>query len=98
MPSSEPSGRDEANFDAYKYALDLGERVARMEQEVKDLKEELREFRKDVKEELRKIESEIASLRKARERSNGMMKYTITMLVIILSFVAALLGMGWSPP
>ena len=95
LPDSDPSGRDEASFDAYKYALDLGERVARVEQEVKDLREELREFRRDVKEELRKIESE---LRRARERNNSMMKYTITMLVIILSFVAALLGMGWSPP
>ena len=98
MAGSSPSERDRRNFDMYEFIIDMSERVARVEQEVNDLKGEMGEFRKDIKDELRKIEDEIASLRKARERSNGMMKYMITMLVIILSFVAALLGMGWSPP
>jgi len=84
--------------DVYELAINLSERIARVEQEVKDLRDEISVLRKDVKEELRLLRSEMKSIIDTERRRDGMMKYMIVVLTLVLSFVAALLGIGWRPP
>ena len=90
--------RDGYDPDVFSTVLELSERVSKVEQEVKDLKEEVREFRNVIRDEMRKLEDEIRSLRMTEERRNGFMRYMIIILIIILSFVAAVLGVKWHPP
>ena len=45
----------------------------------------------DLRTEVKMIQEEIA-------RRNGYMKWTLVLLVTVLSFVAAMFGLGWRPP
>jgi len=56
------------------------ERLARLEQQVEDIKRELEDLKQLVM------------------QRNGYMKWFFILLVTILSFVAAMFGLGWRPP
>lgn len=51
-----------------------------------------------IEERLRSIEERIELLVELMERRNHSMKWTLALLVTILSFVAAMFGLGWRPP
>jgi len=44
------------------------------------------------------LKEDIQELKQLVAKRNGMMKWMIIMLGMILSFVAAMFGLGWRPP
>jgi len=44
------------------------------------------------------MEKEIRDIKQELSKRNGYFKYMIILITIILSFVAAMFGMGWRPP
>jgi len=56
------------------------ERLARLEQQVEDIRRELDDLKQLIM------------------QRNGYMKWFLGLLITILSFVAAMFGLGWRPP
>jgi len=52
----------------------------------------------EMKERLARLETKVDAIESELRKRNGMMKWTIVLLGMILSFVAAMFGMGWRPP
>jgi len=68
--------------------MDMRERLARVEQRVDNIENDVSEIKRLIN--------------KLVERRNGLIKFLvgamITVMVIVLSFVAAILGVHWAPP
>jgi len=68
--------------------MDMRERLARVEQRVDNIENDVSEIK--------------ALLNKFLVKRNGLIKFlvgaTITIIAIVLSFVAAILGVHWVPP
>ena len=67
------------NNDLYEIIMDMRERLAKVEQKVEDM------------------DNEIKYIKKLLIQRNGYMKWMFIMLGMILSFIAALFGLGWRP-
>jgi type VI protein secretion system component VasF len=76
-------------------------RIDKLEDELSGIRQTLM----DIVERLSRLEAkvedlgrEMSELKAEMRRRNGMMKWMVVMLGMILSFVAALFGLGWRPP
>lgn len=58
---------------------------------------DMRERLARVEQKVEDMESEIKYIKKLLVQRNGYMKWMIVMLGMILSFIAALFGIGWKP-
>jgi len=84
-----------SNPDIYTLVIDLSNRVARLEQETKDMREDV----KEVREEMSSLkETVLKFMESMTEKYNTFMKWLVVIIVIILSFVSAMFGLGWRPP
>lgn len=79
MPREETSRSGVTSNDLYTIVMDIRERLARVEQRVEDM------------------DNELKYIKKLLVQRNGYMKWMFIMLGMILSFIAALFGLGWRP-
>ena len=69
----------------YSQLQEMSERIARLEVEVEEIRRDIDEIKEDIK-----------FMRKA-VINNGR-KYTLYVMIVALSFIAAVLGLHWVPP
>ena len=69
----------------YLQLQEMSERIARLEVQMEELKNDVEEIKDDVK------------MLQKYVMSNGR-KYTLYVLAMVLSFIAAILGLHWVPP
>lgn len=87
---------------------EIVERLARVEQRVEDVEEEIRDLKRliesrnscidDLERRMSRVEVEVSDLKRIVAQRNGYFKWITVILAMILSFVAALFGLGWKPP
>ena len=69
----------------YSQLQEMSERIARLEVQMEELRNDIEEIKDDVK------------MLQKYVMSNGK-KYTLYVLAMVLSFIAAVLGLHWVPP
>lgn len=80
------------------------ERLARIEAKLESVEQDIKELKKTVDyldkkvEKIDVLEAKLDIIAKSMNKRNNYMKFTIVLLGIILSFVAAMFGLGWRPP
>ena len=69
---------------------EIAERLARLETKIEDLEKMI----EDIDKRLDQLDKRLTQV----SGNHVSIKYFITLLVILLSFIAAMLGIGWHPP
>ena len=76
-------------------------RVSRLEEHYDELVKELIKINERlarIETRLDNIEQDIDELKQVVNKRNGYLKFTLVLLGMVLSFVAAMFGLGWRPP